>query len=487
MNPNSVRNARHGALRRALWISSFVLNGIAQAVAASAQLSAPPGYEPVLALMSSDADARARAAKQIKRSKDLGLVPGLVDGLFFAPKAARPEIFDVLETLTALKLERSYYAWVEHVGASAERAPKPGYEDWKRLLFSRIDDTYLRMLDSKLPRRIRLEEIVWGGVNLDGIPSLDQPPMQPASSATYLRDDELIYGIDLGGEQRAYPDRALSWHELTNDTVGGQPVAIVYCTLCGSAIAFSTARADGGVHDLGTSGLLFRSNKLMYDRATLTLWNSMTGKPVLGELAASAIELPILPMTRTRWSEWRRRHPQTKALVLDTQLGSRYGYVYEPGAADRRREGVAFPVWQKSERLARQEEIYGLRVGDSAKAYPLTAVFSERVVNDVVGDVAVVLVADPEAGSVRAYRRGSLRFVPGESADQVVDDQRRNWRLTEDALVLDSTPGASDESSPSDTTEESKLESRLERMPGHVAFWFGWFGFFPRTEVYGTP
>jgi hypothetical protein len=242
-------------------------------------------------------------------------------------------------------------------------------------------------------------------------------------------------------------------------------------TVCGSAIAYSTSKAEGGAFEFGTSGLLFRSNKLMFDRATLTLWNSMTGKPVLGFHADRELELPILPMTRTRWADWRRLHPATKVMALDRALGTRHGYVYEPGAAERRRAGVSFPVWQKSDRLPRNEEVYGLRAGDAAKAYPLSALYSERVVNDVLGEQTVLLVADPRAGSVRAYLRGAHLFAAGRSPELLLDELGRAWRLNENNLTRE---GAG----PTDV-------EALDRLPGHVAFWFGWFGFFPHTQVYG--
>ena len=132
------------------------------------------------------------------------------------------------------------------------------------------------------------------------------------------------------GDVRAYPKRILAWHELFTDEVGRVPVAGVYCTLCGTVILFETEH-DGVRHELGTSGFLYRSNKLMYDRATQSLWSTFGGRPVIGPLAMEDIRLEVRSVVTTTWGEWRRRHPTTKVLSLNT--GHRRDY--SEGAAYR--------------------------------------------------------------------------------------------------------------------------------------------------------
>ena len=107
--------------------------------------------------------------------------------------------------------------------------------------------------------------------------------MLDASEATYLGDRNIVFGIEVNGDARAYPKRILAWHEMFTDSVGGVPVAGVYCTLCGTVILYYT-NLGGTQYDLGTSGFLYRSNKLMYDRATQSLWNTFSGEPVVGPL-----------------------------------------------------------------------------------------------------------------------------------------------------------------------------------------------------------
>jgi hypothetical protein len=236
---------------------------------------------------------------------------------------------------------------------------------------------------------------------------------------------------------------------------------------------YSGKTPGGGRRTFGTSGLLYRSNKLMYDRQSFTLWSNLTGEPVVGRLAPSPVRLEILPFTVTTWEDWRAAHPDTTVLKLDDSFGRRWNYDYRPGAADRARAGVRFPIWLKSKALEPREEVYALRVGQQAKAYPIDRVLREKVVNDRIGEVEVVVVGDPQSGAVRAYRRDGRTFAPGSEERQLKDEAGRLWRLTEEALL----PNA-----------ESQADlPRLDRLPGHLSLWFAWYGFFPQTEVYGAP
>jgi hypothetical protein len=437
----------------------------------AAELEPTAGYQLVAQLMSEERKERKQAARELIDSGDLSLVPAMVDALFFVPRQDRSELLMVLETLTGEELS-GYREWVTYLGGREEIAPKSRYPEWKALLLARIDADYQKIIYPGAPARIRLEEVVWGGVPVDGIPVLDHPPTVPAEDAKYLQAKEKIFGVVLGGQARAYPLRILDWHELLNDEVGGQPIALSYCTLCGSGIVYATDTPTGGVYLFGTSGLLYRSNKLMFDRSTLTLWSNLTGEPVVGRLAGSPIRLPVLPVTLTTWQEWRQLHPETEVLDLESirrQNKGRYNFDYRPGAADRARAGVSFPVWLESDAVDEDTEIYALRINGSPKAYPVDLVLRERVVNDELGGKPLVLIGNPASGAVRAYGRGEHRFEPGESPLRVVDETGAVWVVEEANLVAVGGTGAA---------------SSLERLPGHVAYWFGWYAFYPQTEVY---
>ena len=387
-----------------------------------------------------------------------------------------------LEGLSEQTFGYDWPAWVEWYGGT-DLVPPPGFTGWKGRLLGRIDPGFSAFLHDDAPSRIRTEEIQFGGVAVDGIPALDNATMIPAADAGYLLAEEAVFGIAIGGDARAYPLRIMDWHELANDTVGGVPVSLAYCTLCGAAIAYDGRASDGNTYTFGSSGFLFRSNKLMYDRQTRTLWNQLTGEPVLGELAGTGVTLDLLPVVLTTWGNWQARHPGT--MVLDLETG--YNRTYVPGAAYGdyfSSPETMFPVWQRSGRLPTKERIYALHVDGVPKAYPLDLLVRERVVNDTIGRTELVLLSTGgslavdgvsrrigpvtyDAGAeVRAYRADATIFRPGSDENTVVDTGGNPWQIAEDALV-----GPGGELAP--------------RINGHLAYWFGWYSFFPQTLVYG--
>jgi len=417
-------------------------------------------------LIGQDEARRATARVAILQSRDRTFLPALVDALFFASGPARPDVLACLEELSGEKLGLHYRYWVEYIGGHEEIRPHEGYRAWKASLFARIDPAFATFLDPAQPITIRPEEIVWGGIRKDGLPALKSPKRVSASEAHFLGDGEIVFGVGFGGKFHAYPQRILDWHEMVNDTVGGQDFVISYCTLCGSAIAYATRLPDGRALTFGSSGLIYRSNKLMYDEKTLSLWSNLTGEPVAGPLVPSPVRLPMLALTVTTWKQWRTLHPQTTVLSLDTghhrdyTAGAAYGkYFASPE--------TMFPVWKRDDRLETKTWVYALRSGAASKAYPLSMLFAERVVNDVVGALPVLLVAEPESGSVRAYIRGSREFAEGPPGRAVEPVTGATWKVDEAALL-----------------PESLNSSPLPRLSGHRAYWFGWYAFFPETELY---
>jgi hypothetical protein len=216
----------------------------------------------------------------------------------------------------------------------------------------------------------------------------------------------------------------------------------------------------------GSSGFLFRSNKLMYDQQTKSLWHHMRGEPVVGPLADSGIRLAPRPVVTTSWREWIRQHPRTVVLDIDT------GHVrdYTPGrpyGAYYASPETMFPVFPRSARLATKDVVFVLRLDPDRKLYPLDVFDREPVVNDAVGPTSVVVVGQRATRTVRAYERGNLRFRSGPGPDELIaEGSGAGWRIEEEALVA-VTDGR-----------------RLPRLAGHLAFWFGWFAFHPDTPVY---
>lgn len=410
---------------------------------------------------------------ELYRARQLGLVRNDI---------AYEEYVAAIEQLNGAAPGDDWFALIEWYGAT-DLMPPPGFTTWKGSLLRLIDSRFADFLQDDYPARIRPEEIQWGGVPVDGIPPLDNPAMVTADAATYLNPQDAVFGLYVNGEARAYPLRIMDWHEMSNDVIGGVPVSLSYCTLCGAAVAFDGRASDGNTYDFGTSGFLYRSNKLMYDRQTQTLWNQLTGEPVLGELVGTDVALTVLPVVLTTWEAWQTEHPDT--LVLDIATG--FDRDYRAGAAYGdyfAASQTMFPVWQRSDALEAKAQIYAIRINEVPKAYPIETLIAEQVVNDVLGETAVVLLAPREivevegtslrvgpvryaAGSeVRAYERGSHTFSAGAEEGTLQDEGGRPWQVGEEALV-----------GPDGET--------LPRLGGHLAYWFGWYAFFPNTQVYG--
>lgn len=426
------------------------------------------------------------ALNTVVRRRDTRFVPVLIElvranQLSVSRGAGLEANVAALESLSARSFGADWPAWVEWYGQTDLRPP-PGFTGWKGRLLGRIDPGFEEFLPDGVEAGIRVEEVLWGGVSVDGIPALDRPPVLPAEKAGYLQPGEPVFGISIGGESRAYPLRIMDWHEMANDVVGGVPFSLAYCTLCGSGIAFDQRAADGMAFTFGSSGLLYRSNKLMYDRQTRSLWNQFTGEPVIGDLVGTGIRLRRLPVVVTSWQAWREQHPETTVLDISTgfdrryELGAAYGEYFASAA-------TLFPVPLRSERLPPKERVYGLTVGDASVAYPVGVLSSRRVTNDVVGTTPVTLVATrgsltvhPDGagadsvyevgGEVRAYASGGRLFRPGPDPGAVLDAAGAEWAVTEGALV-----GPEGE--------------QLVRLNGIQSYWFAWFQFFPRTDVYG--
>ena len=191
----------------------------------------------------------------------------------------RRRILSLLERTTGRRLGRDLDRWWRWIWRT-DPGTHPEYATFKASLYALVDPDFEDYFDDSPAATVRLDEIRWGGVVRDGMPPLDHPKMIAAAEAGYLDDGDIVFGISLDGDTRAYPRRILAWHEMFKDSIAGEHYTGVYCTLCGTMILYRSAVA-GVHHELGTSGFLYRSNKLMYDHATRSLWSTLAGEPVV--------------------------------------------------------------------------------------------------------------------------------------------------------------------------------------------------------------
>ena len=243
-----------------------------------------------------------------------------------------------------------------------------------------------------------------------------------------------------------------------------------------------SGKVNGEETTFGTSGFLYRSNKVMYDRLTKSLWNQLTGEPVIGPLWDSGIKLEFFPVMLTTWEEWLKLHPDTTVLAQDTGIYDASFYVPEDDPAAIyfsyfNDPNTMFPVPNRNVRLATKDIVLGIQLNDSVKAYSSTALQQARIVNDVVGGEEIVVLASGESEGARAYYRGGKSFSLTEEDTgflgipfTVTDNDGGRWDVTEEYLV--------------NREDESQ---RLARISTHMSFWFGWFQFHPDTELYTGP
>jgi hypothetical protein len=169
-----------------------------------------------------------RALRALETRRERAAVPALIELLRFELPVPVELVVGVLEDLSGQRFGRDWRRWVEWLQKRPDLAPPPEFVPWKGRLYGLVDPAFADWFRPGIPHRLRMEEIVWGGVLKDGIPALTNPAHVAASQATYLTDDELVFGVALNGESRAYPLRIMDWHEMANDVVGGVPVALAY-------------------------------------------------------------------------------------------------------------------------------------------------------------------------------------------------------------------------------------------------------------------
>lgn len=326
----------------------------------------------------------------------------------------------------------------------------PGYLDSKRSLFTTVEPQWEPFFDSDAD--IDWRYVAWGGVLIDDrlvgdgeqcsrgcIPALDDPLVTSAADGDWYRDDALVFGIEINGEYRAYPKNMMEVHEMVNDTLGGRRIAIPYCTLCGSAQAYLTDELAPGTIEsnelpiMRTSGLLVRSNKMMFELRTLSLVDTFLGAATSGPLQGTQFD--SVSVATSTWGAWREAHPETTILAEDGGIGREYAADPLRGRDD---DGPIFPTGSVDERLPVQQAVLGI----TTQAGTVVAIHV---------DIA------------RATLQGGETIVIDELEIELAGDGLRAVR--------------------SDSSDENLATTDIG---AHQAFWFAWSQFHPDTLVWPT-
>jgi Protein of unknown function (DUF3179) len=322
---------------------------------------------------------------------------------------------------------------------------------------------------------IPLDQIVSGGPPRDGIPSIDNAKFVSSeeASSNFLQGSDLVIGLEINGDVRAYPLKILVWHEIVNDAVGGTSVAVTYCPLCFTSQVFNRT-IDGQAVEFGTSGKLYNSNLVMYDRTSESLWSQAMAKGIVGKHAGKDLER--IPFDVAAWNEWKKLHPEGKVLSIDTGFGRPYGV--DPYGNYYTEPNILFPVSHKDDRLGPKEIVIGLEDNGNHKAYLISDIENKKVVNDAIGNKQIALVS-LEPFMVRVFDRSIAQL---ESSGSQVTTLQLEYESSSNLLVDKGTE--TKWNFDGEAVEGSMKGKSLARLPLDEGFWFSWVAFHPDTEVY---
>jgi hypothetical protein len=313
---------------------------------------------------------------------------------------------------------------------------------------------------------VPLDQIVSGGPPPDGIPSIDSPKFVSVDDGNkFLKDSDKVLGININSDIRVYPLQILVWHEIVNDNVGGIPVAVTYCPLCFSNQVFKRT-LNQTVLEFGTSGKLYNSNLVMYDRTSKSLWSQALGEGILGKYAG--IKLDRIPFDVVYWKDWKQLYPNSKVLSRDT--GSDRPYGADPYGDYYTNPEILFPISNKDDRLGLKEVVVGFENGGINKAYSVQAVQKQKVINDQINNKSIALfslyplmvrVFDPKQNGQ------TLIFIYNSKNNTFIDKQTGSqWDFEGKSI------------------EGTMRGKQLLRLPFDEGFWFEWTAFHPGTKIY---
>jgi len=327
---------------------------------------------------------------------------------------------------------------------------------------------------------VDLIDVIDGGQPPDGIPALDEPRFQRTADVRWVDDAEQVLVVEVGGEARAYPIQVLTHHEIVNDTIAGVPVAVTYCPLCASGIAFDR-RVGDRVLSFGTSGRLYRSDLVMYDRQTESLWPQIEGAAVAGVLTGT--ELAVLPGSLVSWRQWREAHPDGWVLSRQTGYTRSYGsnpyYQYD----DKASLPLFFdgPVDDRVEWL--KQPVVGISSGADALAVDVEALRVDGVREVTVDGRDLTVWWLPGArSSLDDFAVGEGREVGTTVVfDPDLDGRRLTFRPAGDAITDVET--SSTWNALGRAVAGPLAGAQLEPVVHTRTFWFAWRSFHRETRV----
>lgn len=255
---------------------------------------------------------------------------------------------------------------------------------------------------------VPLNKILAGGPSKDGIPSIDDPKFISITEANEFLDDEgLGLSVSIGEAHRFYPNQILVWHEIVNDEIEGQPALITYCPLCGTGIVYEPIVKEQIV-EFGTSGKLWNSNLVMYDRLTDSYWSQVLGEAIVGEMTGA--KLKLLPFDNITYADWKKKYPNGQ--VLSDETGHDRNYNRDPYGNYYNNRDLYFSVDHESDEFHPKEVTFGIEINNEHKAYTLSELNkSEEEFNDNLAGVDLRILFNKEQSTLKIYRKDNREEV----------------------------------------------------------------------------
>ncbi|MEL4304585.1 DUF3179 domain-containing protein [Methanococcoides sp. LMO-2] len=316
-------------------------------------------------------------------------------------------------------------AFMTCIPASAEEATEGGIEKLPELT-AMEEEMGILLTEMGVKYIVDPNDIVSGGPPMDGIPSIDNPEYVTVEEADrWIEDNELVLALIHNETKKVYPLQIIVWHEIVNDHINGEPILITYCPLCGSGIAYERT-INGEEVEFGTSGKLYNSNLVMYDRKTNSYWTQIGGQAIVGEL--TGMELEAISIETVVWRDWKVAHPDSEVLSQNTGFSRPYGN--DPYGNYYENSILLFPVENSNTTIHPKTVIFGIELNDTFKAYREDDLIELGSIEDTIDGVNILVERDDV---------GIVTITNQDTGEEIIKERD---------------------------------------------FWFAWYAFHPETELY---
>ncbi len=286
-----------------------------------------------------------------------------------------------------------------------------------------------------------------------------------AVAANKVDSNKLVIGVQINGEARAYPIEIIGYHHQVQDTVGGAPVMVTYCTVCRTGRVYSPF-VNGKYERFRLVGM-DHFNAMFEDATTKSWWRQVNGTAIAGPLKGTALQ--EIPSEQTRLAAWINAYPGTKILQPDPVFADQYKGLkgFDDGTIPSSLEKRDSGSWQF------KSWVVGVQINGKAKAYDWNELVKQRIIHDTIDHTGIVLVLEKDNASFHAWASTigdttQLRFSLNEEATVLKDNTGSVWNMNGDCI-------------------EGELKgNKLRGIQSYQEFWHSWLSFHPETIRY-TP